>query len=83
MSRAVLIAAVVVALVGCTSPEATRLRAGGQGADPGNRTRVVRMHEGSRPYHGTPRLIANAGLEDLQPARQADALSVERQQAHR
>jgi hypothetical protein len=49
-----------LALIGlvaaCTSPEATRVRAGGPGADPGNRDEVVRTHDGSQPYYRTPRL---------------------------
>jgi hypothetical protein len=48
-----------VALVGCTSPEATRVRAGGPGGDTGNRGAHVNMHEGSRPYWRTPRLLAD------------------------
>jgi hypothetical protein len=48
----------------CMSPEATRVRGGGPGADPDNRTEVVEMHEGSRPYHGTPRLIEPYGHPD-------------------
>ncbi|HET7344143.1 MAG TPA: hypothetical protein VFL90_21950 [Methylomirabilota bacterium] len=59
----------------CTSPEATRMRAGGPGADPGNRGRVVRMHEGSRPYWRTPRRVASDQQGPLAPARQADRLS--------
>ena len=56
--RRVTIAAAVVAvtLVGCASPEATRMRAGGPGADVGNRGPEVRMHDGSEPYAGTPRI---------------------------
>jgi hypothetical protein len=41
---------------GCESPEATRARAGGAGADMGNRSENVRMHEGSNPYYKTPQL---------------------------
>jgi hypothetical protein len=44
-------------ILGCTSPESTRSRGGGPGADVGNRTAVVRMHEGARPFDNTPRLI--------------------------
>jgi len=44
-------------LAACNSPEATRVRAGGPGGDTGNRPDVVRMHEGSRPFHDTPRLV--------------------------
>jgi hypothetical protein len=67
----------------CTSPEATRLRGGGPGADPRNRSTVVFMHEGSRPYHGTPRVIEPYGLRDVEPARQADALSLRERPAAR
>jgi hypothetical protein len=52
----VLVVALVVALsvtAGCTSPEATRLRAGGQGADVGNRG-PVQLHSGSDPFYRTP-----------------------------
>jgi hypothetical protein len=44
----------VIALVGfsfyfaaCSSPETTRTRGGGPGADVGNRDKFVQMHEGS------------------------------------
>jgi hypothetical protein len=53
---------VAAGLVACSSPEATRVRAGGPGADTGNRSQVVEMHEGSEPYWRTPRLIG----EELQ-----------------
>lgn len=53
------IAFVAVAMTACTSPEATRTRSGGQGADVGNRTQQVEMHAGSRPYWETPRIIAS------------------------
>ena len=43
----------LVALAACTSPEATRQRAGGPGADVGNHGRVE-LHEGAKPYAGTP-----------------------------
>ena len=45
-------AALVAALAACASPEATRARGGGLGADVGNRDAVVEMHEGSVPYYG-------------------------------
>ena len=61
-------------LVACSSPEATRSRAGGPGADVGNRRDVVLMHEGSRPYWDTPRLIGARGPA-LDSASQADRLS--------
>ena len=41
-------------LAACTSPEAERARGGGAGADIGNRSPVVRMHEGAEPYFKTP-----------------------------
>lgn len=44
-------------LAACTSPEATRIQGGGPGGDTGNRRAVVRMHEGSRPFHDTPPLV--------------------------
>jgi hypothetical protein len=75
MNRVILVL-IAFALAGCTSPEATRARGGGPGADTGNRGAVVLMHEGSRPYAGTPRLIPTAP-PPLEPARQADVLSRE------
>jgi hypothetical protein len=44
-------------LAACTSPESERTLGGGPGADVGNRGDPVEMHEGSRPYASTPRLI--------------------------
>lgn len=44
----------LLAVAACTSPEATRERGGGPGADPGNRDVIVEMHEGAEPYHATP-----------------------------
>lgn len=43
-----------LALAACNSPEATRTRGGGPGADVGNRSPVVDMHQGARPYFQTP-----------------------------
>lgn len=56
----------VAALAACTSPEARRGRGAGarSGADVGNWGPVVRMHEGARPYHDTPRLIEPYGHPD-------------------
>jgi len=48
---------VLFLLAACSSPEASRTRGGGPGADVGNRTRIVQMHEGSKPFEKTPRLI--------------------------
>lgn len=55
-----LLGAFTLVLAGCSSPEATRTQGGGPGGDTGNRPEVVRMHEGSRPYHDTPRLVPTA-----------------------
>jgi hypothetical protein len=70
--RAVLIMCVGVA--GCTSPEATRTRGGGAGADVGNRPKDVKMHEGSDPYWKTPERITGEHAP-LESAEQADRLS--------
>ena len=61
------------ALAACTSPETGRPR-GGPGADVGNRTKVVRMHEGADPFYKTPKLIRSQS-PPLGSARQADQLS--------
>jgi hypothetical protein len=45
-----------VLLAGCTSPEATRSRGHGAGADVGNHpTGALEMHGGADMYAGTPR----------------------------
>ena len=69
-------AVLVLVLAGCGSPEAERTRGGGAGADKGYRGDTVVMHEGSRPYAGTPHLIPTAA-PGLEPARQAHRLSRE------
>ena len=46
--------ALVLAALACTSPESTRVRGGGPGADAGNRNEIVEMHEGSEPFFRTP-----------------------------
>lgn len=75
MKRLPIIAlATAVCLSGCSSPETVRTRGGGPGADSGNRDVVVRMHEGSKPYAGTPVLIPTPP-PPLDPANHADALS--------
>ena len=74
MTRLALVAVAALALAACTSPEATRLRAGGPGADVGNRQPEVAMHHGSDPYWKTPRIPGIAG-PPLEPARHADRLS--------
>lgn len=76
MRRTALVAGLLgwVLACGCTSPESTRGRGTGPGADPGNRGPVVEMHEGSWMFHRTPRKIG-AGHPDLEPARQAQRLT--------
>lgn len=49
-----LIAGLVAALAACASPEATRTRGGGPGADVGNRGQAVEFHAGAEPYYKTP-----------------------------
>jgi hypothetical protein len=74
MRRLLALVALALALGACASPEATRLRAGGPGADVGNRKHVVVMHEGSQPYWKTPRVPGIVG-PPIEPASQADRLS--------
>jgi hypothetical protein len=61
-------------LAACTSPEATRLRAGGGGADVGNRRGEVMMHEGAHPYWATPTVPGITG-PSIETSRQASRLS--------
>jgi len=73
---AIFVAAVaMIFVVGCKSPEVSRSRGAGAGADVGNRKgAAVRMHEGSDPYAKTPKII-RAQSPSLAGARQADRLS--------
>jgi hypothetical protein len=64
------LAAGLLLLAACDSPEASRSRGGGPGGDTGNRPAVVRMHEGSSPYHHTPSQMPAEGPA-LDTARQA------------
>jgi len=66
--------AVLCTLAACASPETGRARGSGPGADIGNRTKFVIMHEGADPFYKTPKLIP-AQPPPLAPARQADTLS--------
>jgi len=68
------VAALAFYLAACASPETTRTRGGGPGADVGNRKGIVRMHEGARPFEDTPKLI-DTKHPPLDPAYQADELS--------
>jgi hypothetical protein len=70
-----LLIAAALAVAACESPEARRGRGSGPGADVGNRGPTVQMHEGSRPYWDTPRLLGDRGMADLSPAQQARQLS--------
>jgi hypothetical protein len=54
-------------LGGCESPEATRARTGA-GADMGNRSEIVRKHEGSNPYYKTPRISPAKHPRRFRPA---------------
>ena len=75
MKRA-LTAVLVLAAWACTSPESTRTQGGGPGADVGNRGDEVLMHEGSRPFAGTPlRMPRQAASAPDESARQAHRLS--------
>jgi hypothetical protein len=44
-------------LAGCDSPEASRSRGGGAGADVGNRG-PIELHGGSQVYYGTPVVVS-------------------------
>ena len=75
MNRArMIVASIFFCLAACSSPETTRTRGGGPGADVGNRGKFVQMHEGSRPFEKTPKIIPAQG-PPLVSASQADQLS--------
>jgi hypothetical protein len=59
--RGLALAALVVVLAGCGSPEAQRARGQGPGADVGNEGDGVRLHESTDPYWRTPRLLPAPG----------------------
>ena len=71
---AIFLVTVLVYLAACGSPEQTRTRGGGPGADPGNRGKIVRLHEGARPFEKTPKLIPTKH-PPLDSANQAERLS--------
>lgn len=75
MTRLAVLTLACVALTGCVSPEATRHRGGGPGADPGNRPARVVMHEGSRPYWKT-RVYVPGERMSLEPSEQARRLTL-------
>jgi hypothetical protein len=60
----------------CGSPETTRTRGGGPGADVRNRPPTVRMHEGSEPFWNTPAKIQH-GYAPRESARNAQQLSLQ------
>ncbi|HXL06101.1 MAG TPA: hypothetical protein VN964_04185 [Gemmatimonadales bacterium] len=41
-------------MAACASPEASRVRGGGPGADPGNHDLVTELHAGAKMYYRTP-----------------------------
>ena len=59
------------AMASCISPETTRTRGGGPGADVGNRSQRVELHAGSDPFWKTPNRIPGERHPPLEPARQA------------
>jgi hypothetical protein len=63
------------AVSGCVSPETTRRRGEGPGADVGNRRQTVKLHEGSDPFWETPDRLPIEQRPPLAPARQAQQLS--------
>jgi hypothetical protein len=73
MRVAVALAVSLLLFAACSSPEATRARGGGNGADVGNVADVVQMHAGSQPYWNTPRLVEPVGPMPLALPRQAPA----------
>ncbi len=75
IKRLAMIVFATAALSSCTSPEATRERGGGPGADVNNRPAQVLMHEGSRQYYETPVKIPAEGTQ-LAPSEQARSLSL-------
>jgi hypothetical protein len=66
-ARALLALASLAMLMGCDSPEASRSRGGGPGADVGNRARVE-LQGGSEMYYETPVLIPERAREGSAPA---------------
>jgi hypothetical protein len=57
----IVLLALAALLAACASPEATRERATGPGADVGNRGSVVVIHGGADPYWHTPHVVMAAG----------------------
>jgi len=75
MSRSLItLVGLLLYLASCTSPETIRTRSSGPGADVGNWGKTVQMHEGSKPFEKTPKIIPTQG-PPLVSANQADQLS--------
>jgi hypothetical protein len=75
MTLRLLLVLLPLAAAACDSPEASRTRGGGAGADVGNRPAGgVQMHGGSNQFWRTPERIPVEG-PSLEPARQAQQLS--------
>jgi hypothetical protein len=73
MRYAIAVALFGLLLAACSSPEASRVRAGGSGADVRNVKQVVEMHGGSQPYWDTPRLVQPPGPMPAASPRSAPA----------
>jgi hypothetical protein len=75
MSLRLVLLLVPLAALGCESPEASRTRGGGAGADVGNRpANDVQMHAGSNQFWRTPGRIPVDG-PSLESARHAEQSS--------
>lgn len=74
----ILLLGYAIAAISCVSPEATRSRGEGRGADVGNRKELVQMHAGSDPFWKTPDRIGRTAHPPLDPARQARAYDEDR-----
>src|SRR5438445_327884 len=48
------LAVILTGLAACASPEASRVRGGGPGADLGNHDAVTQLHQGAKMYYRTP-----------------------------
>jgi hypothetical protein len=68
------IIALLLYLAGCASPELTRTRGGGPGADIGNRDKFVHIHDGAMPFEKPPKIKATQH-PSVDPANQADQLA--------
>jgi hypothetical protein len=64
--RSTVVLLVAAVAFGCTSPEATRTRGGGAGADVGNHPQgAVQLHAGNKMYYGTRTYGAGIGKRGL------------------